>query len=277
MFSIEGILQKASDDELKAQQLVNVDSKQIDLTYDLAHLAAFDPNLYPDLKTLKSEKREEYLKSLTRDNTQLIINQIWNLETKRVDNIITAVLPKQIVYNLPRAKPIPKPKPPTKWEQFARSKGITKKKKERMVWDTVSKQWRPRFGFHSIAQQKQDNEWMIEVPDQADPNVDYFAKKSEERNERVAKNELQRLRNISRNLKLRLPGTSGILPNLDTNQTKTEQLIQAKNLTQKSNASMGKFFDIDSTKPKKPKRQQQKRKRKTNNNNKNKNKKKKKN
>lgn len=53
MFSIEGILQKASNDELKAQQLVNVDSKQIDLTYDLAHLAAFDPNLYPDLKTLK--------------------------------------------------------------------------------------------------------------------------------------------------------------------------------------------------------------------------------
>nr|XP_027203995.1 ribosome biogenesis regulatory protein homolog [Dermatophagoides pteronyssinus] len=176
LIGCKGILQKASDDELKAQQLVNVDSKQIDLTYDLAHLAAFDPNLYPDLKTLKSEK----------------------------------LLPKQIVYNLPRAKPIPKPKPPTKWEQFARSKGITKKKKERMVWDTVN------------------NEWMIEVPDQADPNVDYFAKKSEERNERVAKNELQRLRNISRNLKLRLPGTSGILPNLDTNQTKTEQLIQSK-------------------------------------------------
>lgn len=176
-----------------------------------------------------------------------MINQIWNLETKRVDNVITAVLPKQAIYNLPRAKPIPRPKPPTKWELFARSKGINKKKKERMVWDTVTKQWRPRFGFRSIAQQKQDNEWMIELPDQADPNQDYFAKRSEERNERVAKNELQRLRNISRNLKLRLPGTSGILPNIDTNN-KTEQLIQAKNLTQKSNASMGKFIDMDSPK-----------------------------
>ncbi|XP_046919583.2 ribosome biogenesis regulatory protein homolog [Dermatophagoides farinae] len=246
MVSIEGILKKASDQEEKAQQLVTVDSKQIDLTYDLAHLAAFDPNIL-DLQSLKSEKREEYIKSLTRDNTQLVLNQIWNLETKRVDNVITAVLPKQAVYNLPRTKPIPKPKPPTKWELFARSKGITKKKKERMVWDEVTKQWRPRFGYRSIAQQKQENEWMIEVPDQANPNEDYFAKRSEERNERVAKNELQRLRNISRNLKLRLPGTSGILPNLDSNN-KTDQLINAKNLTQKSNASMGKFFKIDSPK-----------------------------
>ena len=52
MVSIEGILKKASDQEEKAQQLVTVDSKQIDLTYDLAHLAVFDPNIL-DLQALK--------------------------------------------------------------------------------------------------------------------------------------------------------------------------------------------------------------------------------
>ena len=30
---------------------------------------------------------------------------------------------------------IPQPKPPTKWEQFAKAKGITKKKRQRMVFD----------------------------------------------------------------------------------------------------------------------------------------------
>ena len=40
---VQEILQKAEEDEFKAQQLVSVD-KQIDLTYDLKHLAAFDQN-----------------------------------------------------------------------------------------------------------------------------------------------------------------------------------------------------------------------------------------
>ena len=40
---VQQILQKADEEELKAKQLVSVD-KQIDLTYDLRHLAAFDQN-----------------------------------------------------------------------------------------------------------------------------------------------------------------------------------------------------------------------------------------
>lgn len=40
---VQQILQKAEEEELKAQQLVQVE-KQIDLTYDLRHLAAFDQN-----------------------------------------------------------------------------------------------------------------------------------------------------------------------------------------------------------------------------------------
>ncbi len=40
---VQQILQKAEEEELKAQQLVEVE-KQIDLTYDLRHLAAFDQN-----------------------------------------------------------------------------------------------------------------------------------------------------------------------------------------------------------------------------------------
>lgn len=43
MVSVEGILKKAAEDESKSIQLVSVD-KQVDLSLDLAHLAAFDTN-----------------------------------------------------------------------------------------------------------------------------------------------------------------------------------------------------------------------------------------
>ena len=47
---------------------------------------------------------------------------------------------------IPREKPIPK-KEETKWESFARSKGIKKHKKERMVYDKNAKEGRPRWGY----------------------------------------------------------------------------------------------------------------------------------
>lgn len=41
--------------------------------------------------------------------------------------------------SLPREKPVPKEKALTKWEQFARDKGLTKKKKDKKVWDHILK------------------------------------------------------------------------------------------------------------------------------------------
>ena len=33
------------------------------------------------------------------------------------------------------------------WDRFAREKGITGKKRSRMVWDNDMKEWRPRHGY----------------------------------------------------------------------------------------------------------------------------------
>ncbi len=104
------------------------------------------------------------LKELTRDNTQLIINKLWDLKTKAVDNVVVAQLPKPN-YLLPRSKPVPKPKTPTKWQTYAKEKGINKRKKEKLVWDQTTNQWKPRFGYKGINQNR--NEWMIEVPNNA--------------------------------------------------------------------------------------------------------------
>lgn len=79
-----------------------------------------------------------YLKSLARENTQLLINEIWKLPFERVDDVVVAKLPKP-TYILPREKTAPKPKPMTKWEQYAKDKGISKKKKGNLVWDEMVK------------------------------------------------------------------------------------------------------------------------------------------
>lgn len=78
----------------------------------------------------------------------MLINNIWELPVERVDEAIVATLPKP-EYILPRSRVIPKPKPLTKWQQFAKEKGIQTKKKSRskLKWDEELK---ARFVFRTI-------------------------------------------------------------------------------------------------------------------------------
>lgn len=78
--------------------------------------------------------REGYLKHLARDNTQLLLNKIWELPTERIEEAVVAKLPAP-TFVLPREKPVPRPKPLTKWQKYAREKGITKTKKSKLTWD----------------------------------------------------------------------------------------------------------------------------------------------
>ena len=73
-----------------------------------------------------------------------------------------------------------------------------------------------------------------------DPTVNYFDKKKDEKKERVAKNELQRLRNIARSQKVKVAGNAGVIPQL--NQSK-EQLKKASVLAKQSTASVGRFTE----------------------------------
>lgn len=72
--------------------------------------------------------------SLTRDNVQLIINELWEQPTERFEETIVAKLPAPS-FVLPRSKKCPVPRPLTKWEQFAKEKGIKKTKKDKKVYD----------------------------------------------------------------------------------------------------------------------------------------------
>ncbi|XP_063779900.1 ribosome biogenesis regulatory protein homolog [Pseudophryne corroboree] len=231
---IEHVLAQAERDEAERLQLITV-HKELELQYDPGSLLAIDPNP-PDTKRFRQLNRAEFLRSLARDNTQLLINQLWTLPTHRVQEMVVAELPDPST-RLPREKPVPKPRAPTRWEEFARLKGIQKKKKTNLVWDEVHKEWRRRWGYKRAKDDTKD--WLIEVPHTADPGEDQFAKRLAAKKERVAKNELNRLRNLARSHKGKVPGV-GLTP---TAQPSQDDLGKAMHVAKRSTASMGRFQD----------------------------------
>ena len=62
---------------------------------------------------------------MARENTQILFNSIWGLPTERVEEVVVAKFPPPTT-RLPREKPVPVPKEPTKWEKYAKEKGEKK-------------------------------------------------------------------------------------------------------------------------------------------------------
>ncbi|RZF40983.1 hypothetical protein LSTR_LSTR006286 [Laodelphax striatellus] len=209
-------------------------TKLIDLDYYPGNLLAIDTNEL-DKNQLKSNT-EKYLLNLARDNTQLLLNKIWELPAEKQEEAVVVKLPKQNNYVLPREKHIPKPRPLTKWEAFAKEKGLQKKKKVKVTWDDILKKWVPVHGFKKAVSEK-DKNWLIEVPQNADPYEDQFEKKATAKKERVAKNEFSRLRNIAASHNIKVPNM-GILT---SDKLSSTELKTAEGVAKLSTASLGKF------------------------------------
>ena len=125
--SVEELLAKAERDEAEKLQRITV-HKELELEFDLGNLLASDRNPPTGLRHAGPTQEAE-LRALARDNTQLLINQLWQLPTDRVEEALVARLPEPTT-RLPREKPVPRPRPLTRWQQFARLKGIRPKKKK---------------------------------------------------------------------------------------------------------------------------------------------------
>ncbi|KAK6362884.1 Rhodanese- sulfurtransferase [Orbilia blumenaviensis] len=176
------------------QRLQVTVTKPIPLTYDLGHLTAFDPNPLPPLTP---STLEQTLHSTARDAAQLLINQILTtVALKSTQDGVMATLPEPIT-QLPREKPVPKAKELTKWEQFAKKKGIAAKAKDgKMVYDEATGEWVPKWGYKGSNKGGEDD-WAVEVDEkkQQDVNANPRSLSRAERVERIKKNERQQKRN----------------------------------------------------------------------------------
>jgi len=112
---------------------------------------------------------EQHLQDLARDGTQALIATLFSLPVTKSDDGPLAKLPERH-YQLPRAKPLPKPKPPTKWEKFAAAKGISHRKKDKKVWDEEKQTWVNRWGKDGKNKQV-ETQWLTEVKHNAGASI----------------------------------------------------------------------------------------------------------
>ena len=117
------------------------------LDFDLGNLAAFDPSPV-DTEQFAADPEAACLTAASKI-TQALVAKLFSLTSEAADVGRVAQLPPSTTA-LPRAKPIPKPREPTKWEKFAQQKGITKHKRSREVWDEETQDFKRRFGFKGV-------------------------------------------------------------------------------------------------------------------------------
>jgi len=164
--------------------------KEDNLQYDLGFLTASDPN--PIDNSEFGQNPGGFLLNLARDNTQLLFNRIFSLETEILPAKLgigrVAILPQPTTL-LPREKPLPQKKEATKWEKFAALKGIHKRKRSKMVLDEATGTEKRRYGYGRANDPKKADEWLIEAKPDDRPGEDPWAKLKKERDERVAENE----------------------------------------------------------------------------------------
>jgi regulator of ribosome biosynthesis len=124
-------------------------------------------------KEKRSHDLEAYLQSTARDGIQLLLAALFSLQTLPSPEGPLAQLPPPTT-QLPCAKPLPKLKPPTKWERFARAKGISSQRRDKKIWDNERQAWVPRWGWKG-KNRDEETQWLHEVPANAggslSPNV----------------------------------------------------------------------------------------------------------
>ncbi|KAJ8601898.1 hypothetical protein CTAYLR_002673 [Chrysophaeum taylorii] len=133
------------------------------------------------------------VRALAVSATQDLVAGLFGLPVERSNDGPIAALPPPTTA-LPRAKPCPAPKAETKWEAFAKSKGIVKRKKSRMAWDDDNQQFAPTWGY---MRRGDDDPPIIEV-DENDLDADPRAERAQAKKARVEKNERQRVANERR-------------------------------------------------------------------------------
>lgn len=155
----------------------------------MPYLAVYDPNgipqdeyecvfslterrIYVYMRNLtfqceRRENAEKAIASTARNGVQLLFNQIFHLPTTvNLDGVFAQIpqtSPSELNTVVPREKPLPAAKPLTKWEKFAKSKGIApKKKKDRLVFDEEKQDWVPSWGYKGKNKDAEE-QWIHEV------------------------------------------------------------------------------------------------------------------
>ena len=168
------------------------------ISIDYGNLLLTDSSNYKNLTESKinSALKQNYI-NFSKGLFEILKNQIGEEDENRdYDKEKDEIqLPKKIL-NLPRSLPIPKPKPMTKWEKYKKEKGITQRKRSRMVYSEIAKDWVPRWGKGSIKKIENETNWALE---EKQFGVNPFEQKNQEKKLLVQKQKIREMKNKIRN------------------------------------------------------------------------------
>lgn len=152
--------------------------------------------------TLDKSNLEASLASVARDGAQALINQLMTTcpITANSDGVILSL--PQTSTALPREKPAPKPKEPTKWERFAAKRGIkpkTREQRKNLAYDEDTGEWKRKWGYQAL-NKKGEGDWIVEVDPEKEQNrkegTSVRGDGRRERKERVRRNERRERKNM---------------------------------------------------------------------------------
>lgn len=183
--------------------------------------------------TLSDSKPEEGI--------QDVVNEIFALE--REEGTLDVTLPEPST-RLPRQYPLPPEKVETRWEKFAREKGIKNRKKERMVFDEVTQTWKPRYGYGRAIGTGNNVAPIVELKPSDPDDVDPFERAADQRKFKKLKQKRNELRNIERR-----QGSKGADKGGLTVRPDLEEKRKTLKAVQTSTRSHGRFDDVVKNEP----------------------------
>ena len=187
--------------ETKIQNSQQNQEKRENIFFDTRRLVIIDSNNILNPKNNEKELTETIMINKAKQNYIDFASSLFDILNKqqgeekedldydKAPDELT--LPENII-TLPRSLPIPIPKPPTKWEKYKMEKGITQRKRSRMVYSEEVGDWVPRWGKGSIKQIQDSMNWVME---DKEAGVNPFEQKSNEKLIAKAKQKKRQLKN----------------------------------------------------------------------------------
>ena len=187
--------------ETKIQTPQQTQEKRENIFFDTRRLVIIDSNNILNSKNNEKELTETIMINKAKQNYIDFASSLFDILNKqqgeekedldydKAPDELT--LPENII-TLPRSLPIPIPKPPTKWEKYKMEKGITQRKRSRMVYSEEVGDWVPRWGKGSIKHIQDSMNWVMEDKEEG---VNPFEQKSNEKQLAKAKQMKRQIKN----------------------------------------------------------------------------------
>jgi regulator of ribosome biosynthesis len=178
-----------------------LNEKRENIFFDTRRLVIIDSNNILNQKNNEKELTETIMINKAKQNYISFASSLFNLLEKQhgkenedldYDKAPDELTLPEAIITLPRSLPIPVAKPLTKWEKYKQEKGITQRKRSRMVYSEEVGDWVPRWGRGSVKKIQDSMNWAME---EKEPGVNPFEQKSNEKQLAKAKQLKRQIKN----------------------------------------------------------------------------------